>query len=155
MLLNIFSIENKKPNWSENAFSIYKKRFDNSIEIQWINLKPEKKVKSSNKQIVIKKESLKLLDSVCNKEIIVSLDKKGSIWNTHELKEKFEEWKSSSQDISFLIGGAYGLSSECLKRSDETWSLSPLTFPHSVVPVLVIEQLYRVWSISKNHPYHK
>ena len=76
-------------------------------------------------------------------------------WNTLKLKEKFNLWVTSSKDISFLIGGPEGLSEDCLNSSNEIWSLSPLTFPHSIVPIILIEQLYRVWSIEKNHPYHK
>ena len=76
-------------------------------------------------------------------------------WTTLQLKEKFNQWVTSSRDVSFLIGGPEGLSEDCLNSSNEIWSLSPLTFPHSIVPIIVIEQLYRVWSIGKNYPYHK
>ena len=62
---------------------------------------------------------------------------------------------ASSKEVSFLIGGPEGLSDKCLDSSNEIWSLSPLTFPHSIVPVIIIEQLYRVWTIEKNHPYHR
>ena len=76
-------------------------------------------------------------------------------WTTLKLKEKFNQWLTSSKDVSFLIGGPEGLSEDCLNTSNEIWSLSPLTFPHALVPIILIEQLYRVWSIEKNHPYHK
>ena len=87
--------------------------------------------------------------------IIIALNKEGVSWTTLQLKEKFNQWVTSSRDVSFLIGGPEGLSEDCLNSSNEIWSLSPLTFPHSIVPIIVIEQLYRVWSIGKNYPYHK
>ena len=103
----------------------------------------------------IEKESEKLLSYLKEGETLISLDREGTSWNTLELKEKFEEWMSLSLNISFVIGGPDGLSSSCLKKSEEVWSLSPLTFPHSIIPVLIIEQLYRAWSIVQNHPYHR
>ena len=60
-----------------------------------------------------------------------------------------------SKNLFFLIGGPNGLSKECIEKSDVSWSLSALTFPHSFVPLLVLEQIYRVWSINQKHPYHK
>ena len=104
---------------------------------------------------IINKESLKLINSVKDGEIIISLDKQGTNWSTLELKKKFDEWLSSSTNVSFIIRGPNGLISKCLNLSNEVWSLSSLTFPHSILPVIVIEQLYRVWSINKNHPYHR
>jgi 23S rRNA (pseudouridine1915-N3)-methyltransferase len=59
------------------------------------------------------------------------------------------------RDVVFLIGGPEGLTSECLARSDERWSLSELTFPHMLVRIIAAEQLYRAWTILRNHPYHR
>ena len=75
--------------------------------------------------------------------------------NTSKLRIQFDNWVSGSRNISLIIGGPDGLSKNLLNRSDFCWSLSGLTFPHSLVPILIIEQLYRVWSITQNHPYHK
>ena len=61
----------------------------------------------------------------------------------------------AGRDVSLLIGGANGLSAECLERADETWSLSPLTFPHMLARLIVVEQLYRAISKLNNHPYHR
>ena len=88
-------------------------------------------------------------------DILISLDKDGKSLDTLKLKDNFESWLSSSKNISFLVGGPDGLSSECIKKSNLSWSLSDLTFPHSLVPILIIEQIYRVWSITQNHPYHR
>jgi len=155
MRINILAIESKRPAWAQKAFESYQDRFDRSIQIEWSGIKPEKHYKSLDTKKIINKESSKLISSVKDGEIIISLDKQGTSWSTLELKKKFDEWLSSSTNVSFIIGGPDGLNSKCLNLSNEVWSLSSLTFPHSIVPVIVIEQLYRVWSINKNHPYHR
>tara|TARA_Y100001949_G_scaffold158064_1_gene148026 strand:- start:1509 stop:1976 length:468 start_codon:yes stop_codon:yes gene_type:complete len=155
MRINILAIESKRPAWAQKAFEYYQNRFDRSIQVEWSGIKPEKNYKSLDTKKIINKESAKLINSVKDGEIIISLDKQGTSWSTLELKKKFDEWLSSSTNVSFIIGGPDGLNSKCLNLSHEVWSLSSLTFPHSIVPVIVIEQLYRVWSINKNHPYHR
>ena len=117
--------------------------------------KSNKNSKSLDKEKLINEEGAKLLNSVNENSIIVSLNKEGMGWSTLKLKQKFDQWVASSKEVSFLIGGPEGLSNKCLDSSHEIWSLSPLTFPHSIVPVIIIEQLYRVWTIEKNYPYHR
>jgi 23S rRNA (pseudouridine1915-N3)-methyltransferase len=95
------------------------------------------------------------LSAAKEKDYLVCLDKSGKSFNTLGLKSKFENWLMSANNLTFLIGGPDGVSKECLDKCNESWSLSPLTFPHVIVPVLIIEQIYRVWSITQNHPYHR
>ena len=155
MKLKILAIDSKRPEWARKAFSDYARRFDRSIKVEFCSLGLVRRSKTLNKSVLIEKEGVKLLSYIKVGETLISLDRRGSSWNTLELKEKFEEWLSLSLNISFIIGGPDGLSSSCLKKSKEVWSLSPLTFPHAIIPVLVIEQLYRAWSIGQNHPYHR
>ena len=155
MKINIVAIESKRPPWARSAFEIYQKRFDKSVEVKWLGIKQSANIKSLNKKGKIREEGKMLLNKVSKKNIIVSMDRQGSNWSTMKLKENLSNWLSSSRNVSFLIGGPEGLSDKCLEESEEIWSLSPLTFPHTIVPVIVIEQLYRAWSIEKNHPYHR
>ena len=88
-------------------------------------------------------------------EFVIALDKEGMSLSSEKLRFQFDNWISSSKDISIIIGGPDGLSKKLIRQSDFCWSLSQLTFPHSIVPVIVVEQIYRVWSMTQNHPYHK
>ena len=88
-------------------------------------------------------------------DFVIALDKEGINLDTEKLKSNFENWIASSKDVSFVIGGPDGLSNELIEESNFCWSLSQLTFPHAVVPILVLEQIYRVWSMTQNHPYHR
>jgi 23S rRNA (pseudouridine1915-N3)-methyltransferase len=74
---------------------------------------------------------------------------------TESLAGALQRQMNSGRDLALLVGGADGLAPDCLQRADETWSLSRLTFPHPLVRVIVAEQLYRAYSFSKNHPYHR
>jgi len=76
-------------------------------------------------------------------------------WTTEQLAVQLEAWKLDGRDVALLVGGPEGLSPECKAAAEQSWSLSPLTLPHPLVRVLVAESLYRAWSITTNHPYHR
>ena len=86
---------------------------------------------------------------------MVALEVTGKRLSTEVLARQLENWQMSGDNYSFVIGGPDGLSSECLERADYRWSLSDLTLPHPLVRVVLIEQLYRAWTITVNHPYHR
>jgi 23S rRNA (pseudouridine1915-N3)-methyltransferase len=86
---------------------------------------------------------------------VIALDVRGRGWDTGELAIKLQDWLGSGRDVALLVGGPDGLSQACLDRADLAWSLSPLTFPHALVRVVVAEQLYRAWTINSGHPYHR
>ena len=87
--------------------------------------------------------------------LVVALDVQGKAWSTEDLATKLQDWMASGRDLVLLIGGPDGLSPACLERADQRWSLSSLTFPHALVRVLVAEQLYRAWTVTIGHPYHR
>ena len=88
-------------------------------------------------------------------DLVVALDVAGTCFDTAALAERLNDWLHSGRDVALLVGGPDGLAKECLARADLRWALSPLTFPHALVRVLIAEQLYRAWSILRGHPYHR
>jgi 23S rRNA (pseudouridine1915-N3)-methyltransferase len=86
---------------------------------------------------------------------VVALDERGALWSTEDLARRLDGWMGTTPVVALLVGGADGLAPVCRERADHVWSLSPLTFPHMLVRVLVAEQLYRAWSILNRHPYHR
>ncbi|MFR2695576.1 MAG: 23S rRNA (pseudouridine(1915)-N(3))-methyltransferase RlmH, partial [Proteus mirabilis] len=86
---------------------------------------------------------------------IVTLDIPGARWDTPKLAEQLDRWKLDGRNVSLLIGGPEGLAPACKAAAEQSWSLSPLTMPHPLVRVVVAESLYRAWSITTNHPYHR
>ena len=155
MNINFLTIESSRPSWAKEAFEDYSSRFNNSIKVNWNGLKPLKRTSNYNKDKTIFQESEFLLSAVKERSYLVCLDKSGKSLDTLQLKSRFEGWLAATNNLTFLIGGPDGLSQNCLDKSNENWSLSPLTFPHAIVPVMIIEQIYRVWSMTQNHPYHR
>jgi len=97
-----------------------------------------------------------LLSSKLKKDdFVITLDKEGQSLSTEKLRFHFDNWISNAKDLSIIVGGPDGLGKELIHQSNFCLSLSKLTFPHAIVPVMALEQIYRVWSITQNHPYHK
>jgi 23S rRNA (pseudouridine1915-N3)-methyltransferase len=115
----------------------------------------EKRSKNSSIEAIQTKEANKLLNAIPKNSRIVALNGQGAIWSTEKLAMRMEGWMMSGQDIALLIGGPDGLTPDILSKAHEHWSLSNLTFPHPLVRILVAEQLYRAWTITENHPYHR
>ena len=155
MNINFLLIESSRPQWSETAFESYKSKFNKSITISWNGIKPATRNKNYSVSEVVQKESALLKKKIKEHDFVVALDKEGVNLDTEKLKSNFENWIASSKDVTFVIGGPDGLSYELIEESNFCWSLSQLTFPHAVVPILVLEQIYRAWSMTQNHPYHR
>ena len=155
MKIRFISIESSRPEWAKKAFTTYESKFNKSIDMDWLGLKPVSRTRNYNVLDVVEKESNLLQSKIKKHEFVIALDKEGMSLSSEKLRFQFDNWISSSKDISIIIGGPDGLSQKLIRQSDFCWSLSQLTFPHSFVPVIVVEQIYRVWSMTQNHPYHK
>ena len=105
---------------------------------------------------VKKKEGERILGRIKEKEYVILLDLKGKMLSSEELSGKVEElFAEGNPDLTFVIGGSLGVSEEVIARADFRWQLSKLTFPHQLVRVLLLEQIYRAFKIMKHEPYHK
>jgi 23S rRNA (pseudouridine1915-N3)-methyltransferase len=100
-------------------------------------------------------EGQKMLRAVPDGAHVIALDERGALRNTAQWATSVQSWQRDGRDVALLIGGPDGLAPECTKRANEKWSLSPLTLPHGLARVLVVEQLYRAVSILEGHPYHR
>ena len=102
---------------------------------------------------VRKREGASLLERLSDRGVVIALDRSGEVPTTEELARRLERWTTPRG--TFVIGGPLGLHRVVLERADSVWSLSPLTYPHELVRVLVAEQLYRALTINRGVPYHK
>jgi 23S rRNA (pseudouridine1915-N3)-methyltransferase len=132
----------------------YLKRLKHYVNIQEIELKSEATPKLNEMQIR-ERESRQMMELVAPSTYLFVLDERGKLMNSVQFSEVIGRLMAQSQDMAFVIGGAYG-HHECLrKRANMVFGLSPLTFPHELARVLVYEQIYRAMTILKNEPYHK
>src|SRR5690625_3124295 len=142
----------KMPDWVAAGVRDYSGRLPGNL-LQLIELPLGVRTRAGDTRRAQAEESRRLLKAVPAGSHVVALDPNGRSHTTEALAEKLDRWLQESRDVVFLIGGPDGLSNECLARSDERWSLSALTFPHMLVRVILAEQLYRAWTILRNHPY--
>ena len=143
------------PNWVEDASQDFVKRLPPEIKINSILLPLIKRGKNPDIPRIVRDESRKLLAAVPRDSLLVVLDVLGRPVTTIKLASMLESWLQQAQDVSIIIGGPDGLSDELLAKASIKLSLSALTFPHPLVRVILLEQIYRAWSILNNHPYHR
>jgi 23S rRNA (pseudouridine1915-N3)-methyltransferase len=100
-------------------------------------------------------EGKRLGSKIAPGSAIVALTRNGAGWSSGELATQLEHWLQLSRPVSLLIGGSHGLDSSLIARAQSRWSLGPLTLPHELARVVVLEQLYRGFTILRGEPYHK
>ncbi|QIQ21648.1 23S rRNA (pseudouridine(1915)-N(3))-methyltransferase RlmH [Zophobihabitans entericus] len=155
MKLQLIAVGNKMPQWVTTAFKDYSDRFPKDLPFELIEIPAGKRTKNADIPRILEKEGEQMLSACGKGNKIITLDIPGKPWDTPELASQLERWKLDGRDISLLIGGPEGLSPACKQAAEQSWSLSPLTLPHPLVRVIVAESLYRAWSITANHPYHR
>jgi len=153
--INLIAIGNKMPDWVNVAGNDFSKRLPAEIKINSILLPLIKRGKNPDIPRIIRDESRKLMAAIPKDSLLVVLDVLGKQVTTMKLSSMLDEWLQQGQDISIVIGGPDGVSDELLSKASLKISLSALTFPHPLVRVILLEQIYRAWSILNNHPYHR
>lgn len=118
-------------------------------QVEWVIL-PESRLPPPRRQV---EESQRLLEGI-DVETAILLDGRGEEWSSEELAERLAGWVTEARPRVFLVGGPFGVDDECRARVACRWSLSRLTFPHEMVPMIVLEQLYRAFKIMHGQPYH-
>jgi len=155
MHCRIITVSQKVPKWLQEAYFDYVKRFPPSFQLDLIEVPLEKRTNNTLIQSVKQKEGERLLAQTKPSHHVVTLDIKGNMWSTEELAKNMQTWFGRGLHVDFMIGGPDGLAPACYERANQTWSLSRLTFPHHLVRLLLIEQLYRAHTILIDHPYHR
>lgn len=142
------------PGWVEEACTEYIKRMPRDAVIEIIDIKPERRAAGNSTENIQQIEAKRITEAA-GKDLLIALDERGSEVTTLQLAERFKSWQNSGRDIALVIGGADGLHTSIKQKADWLWSLSKLTLPHGMVRVLLTEQLYRAYSVTQNHPYHR
>jgi len=155
MRINLLAVGQKMPTWVELGYKEYAHRMPAEAKLELKEIAPGKRGKNADINRIVQDEGQRIQAAIPKNNRIVVLDVKGKSWSTEQLADRLGDWMQSGQDISLLVGGPEGLSAECRSMADEKWSLSALTFPHPLVRVILAEQLYRAWSVLRNHPYHR
>jgi 23S rRNA (pseudouridine1915-N3)-methyltransferase len=153
--LIIAAVGHKMPAWIESGFSEYAKRMPPECRITLKEIKPVERSGSKTAETVMALERAKIEAAIPKGSRIVALDERGKDVTTIQLSQLLSQWQQDGRDVTFVIGGADGLDAGFKASADMLVRISSLTLPHGMVRVLLAEQLYRAWSITQNHPYHR
>ena len=156
--INIICVGKLKEEYLKDAIDEYSKRLSKYCNLKIIELQDEKlpsKINDSTIEETKSKECAKILNTIKKGSYVISLDLKGKEYSSTEFSEKIENIKVKGfSDITFIIGGTLGLTDEVLKESNELICFSKMTFPHQLIRVFLLEQLFRAFKISNNETYH-
>ncbi len=155
MQIHLISVGNRMPGWVQQGYDEYAKRMPRECALVLKEIAPGKRCKNSDVARIVKEEGERMIAAIPAGAHVVTLDIPGQCWTTPALAHAMQVWQSQGQPVALLVGGPEGLSDAARQLAQQSWSLSPLTFPHPLVRVVVAEQLYRAWSILNNHPYHR
>ncbi len=154
MRLTIVAVGLKVPDWAQTAYDDYAKRFPPEIKLELKAVKTEPRASKTLDTLLLAEKS-RIEAAISRGTHIVALDERGTHVTTLALAGRLKAWQLSGDDVAIVIGGPDGLEPGFKQAAHERLRLSDLTLPHAMVRVLLIEQLYRAWSITINHPYHR
>ena len=149
--VRVLAVGTRMPAWVQSGVDEYRKRLprDYAVELREIP------VSRRGGERGVKEEGAALLAALTPDELVVCMEVDGNMWSTAQLADRMRDWRDQARRVELLIGGPDGLAAECRVRADLHWSLSRLTLPHALVRVVLMEQIYRAWSILNLHPYHR
>ena len=154
MKLLIVAVGQRVPDWAQTAYDDYAKRFPPEIRVELKAVKTEPRGSKTLETLLVA-ERERIEAAIPRGSRIVALDERGTTLTTKALAQQLNEWQLESDDVALVIGGPDGLDPAFRAAAHQRIRLSDLTLPHAMVRVLLIEQLYRAWSVNANHPYHR
>ena len=155
MRLLVAAVGQRMPAWVSEAWTEYARRMPPGLSLNLREIKLQTRGKNADTKRLTKCESESLYEAMPARARVVALDVKGQAWSTEKLAANLEDWMGDARDVGFMIGGPDGIDPDIMQKADTRWSLGPLTLPHPLVRVVLAEQLYRAWTITQNHPYHR
>ena len=154
MKLRIVALGHRMPAWVDAGFDDYARRMPRDLPLELVALKPEARSDGKPVAALLAAEARRI-GAACKDSRVIALDEHGRAWTTRELAAQLAQWRSDARDVAFVIGSADGLDDSVKRGAAQTVALSALTLPHSLVRVIVAEQLYRAASLLSGHPYHR
>jgi 23S rRNA (pseudouridine1915-N3)-methyltransferase len=154
MKLVIVAVGQKVPDWAQTAYDDYAKRFPPELRVELKAVKTEPRG-SKTVETLWAAERQRIEAAIARGARVVALDERGTALTTQALAQQLKQWQLGGDDVALVIGGPDGLDPAFREAAHQRIRLSDLTLPHAMVRVLLIEQLYRAWSINANHPYHR
>ncbi|RGO28174.1 23S rRNA (pseudouridine(1915)-N(3))-methyltransferase RlmH [Dorea sp. OM02-2LB] len=159
MKITILTVGKIKEKYLKDAIAEYAKRLNRYCKLEIVEVADEKTIENASQVLetqIRDKEAERLMKYIREDAYVITLEIKGKQLTSEELSEKINQLGIQGKShIIFVIGGSIGLGDEILKRSDYALSFSKMTFPHQLMRVILLEQIYRSYRIINGEPYHK
>lgn len=155
MHLHLIAVGTRMPAWVSQGYEDYARRLPGECRLQLHEVPLARRHKGGRVERLKEDEARALLAAVPRGATVVALEVRGQAWTTAQLADHLGGWMQDGRDVALLVGGPDGLAPACLDAAALRWSLSPLTLPHPLVRLVVVEQIYRAHCILRNHPYHR
>lgn len=155
MKLVVVAVGQRQPAWAEAAYEDFAKRFPFELKLELKAVKAEPRTSGKPAEALMAAEAQRIEAAIPKGARRVVLDEHGARMSTQQLAERLRFWLGDGHDVAFVIGGPDGLDADFKRTADEAMRLSDLTLPHAFVRVLLAEALYRAWTVTAGHPYHR
>ncbi|HEY9581812.1 MAG TPA: 23S rRNA (pseudouridine(1915)-N(3))-methyltransferase RlmH [Savagea sp.] len=159
MQMTIISVGKLKEKYLKLGIAEFEKRLQAYTKMKMIEVPDEKapeQLSESEMELVKKKEGERILAKIGPQEYVIALDLQGKMWTSEQLSSEIESLMTyGNSKITFIIGGSLGIHEDVLKRADAKLSFSKMTFPHQLMRLILVEQIYRAFRIMNGEPYHK
>jgi 23S rRNA (pseudouridine1915-N3)-methyltransferase len=155
MRLRVIAVGTRMSAWVDAAFDDYSRRLRGADAIELVEIPVVRRVRERDATSAVKREAERILAVLQPRDYVVVLDERGRSFTTLQLSAWLAERRAHGEPLSFIIGGPDGVGAAVSARAQLRWSLSALTFPHALVRVLLVEQLYRASTVLAGHPYHR
>ena len=142
------------PDWIADGIEHYKKQLPKNYNFVITTVESQSR-KSNSPELTKSLEERLILEAASDSTLLIALDEQGKQQTSKELSKSIEKWQLNAESVALIIGGADGLSSELKQKCNLIWGLSSFTLTHSMARLLLVEQIYRGYSLLSNHPYHR
>ena len=155
MRLMVVAVGQRVPTWAQTAWDDYAKRFPPELKLELKAIKTEPRAGGKTAAQLMAAERQRIEAAIPKGTHTVVLDERGTALTTQALASRLGDWQGLGGDVALVIGGPDVLDPELRRSAQERVRLSDLKLPHAMVRVLLVEQLYRAWSVNAGHPYHR
>jgi 23S rRNA (pseudouridine1915-N3)-methyltransferase len=155
MRVRLIAVGTRLPPWVAQGVVEFQVRLPREWRFELVEVAVAARGKNADIARLKQAEGEKMLRAIPDGAQVIAFDERGETLDTAAWARALETWQREGRDLALLIGGPDGLAPACLARAQRRWSLSKLTLPHALVRVMVLEQLYRAWTVTQGHPYHR
>lgn len=155
MRLLVVAVGHRMPPWTQAGFDEFARRMPRELPLQLVEVKAEPRTAGKTVEAMMTAEAARIEAALPPRCRRVILDERGADLSTKALAARLEAWQAEGDDVALIVGGPDGLAPALKASATESLRLSSLTLPHAMVRPLLAEALYRAWTVTKNHPYHR